>query len=398
MPEEEVQCILSSLPESIELQVAKLISGLSKEDAEKLYLIAMPLQDRNLFVAMKQERFAGRDHETIKHVIKSIIFSLMHMHEKGRVLHGDVKPLNIMRKNSMWGMIDLDAAAKIGEDSVGLKSSSAYVPPEGVYVNDERTVATVRSPKSLEAYGDDCELLIASESYDVWSVGCIFYQLVNTKVVPLWQCDQDDNLSNEQPHAGSSVDSLYELHDFTDELKLRKLSIIEDPLARNLAAQMLTKDPTKRPSFSRVLAHPYLSGREVVRLAGDTPKNRFFLSYRVASDSVHVELLFNHLTDRGQTVWWDKKCLEKGKNWEQGFCEGLLDSRAFVCIMSKEAINHPDKDWQNFGNLSESSNCDNVFLEYRLALELKKLGLLDFIFPIFVGNPKGTCLSRMRVH
>ena len=55
MPEEEVQCILSSLPESIELQVAKLISGLSKEDAENLYLIVMPLQDRNLFVAMKHE-------------------------------------------------------------------------------------------------------------------------------------------------------------------------------------------------------------------------------------------------------------------------------------------------------------------------------------------------------
>ena len=56
-------------------------------------------------------------------------------------------------------------------------------------------------------------------------------------------------------------------------------------------------------------------------------------------------------------------------------------------ILSKEAINHPDKDVQNFGKLSENSNCDNVFLEYRLALELKQLGLLDFIFPIFVGNP-----------
>ena len=119
MTEEEVEDILNLLPESVELLTGKMRSGLNKEDAEKLYLLVMPLQERNLFVAMKQERFAGRDPETIKHVTKSIIFSLKHMHEKGRVLHGDVKPLNIM--------IDLDAAAKIGEDSVGLKSSSAYV-------------------------------------------------------------------------------------------------------------------------------------------------------------------------------------------------------------------------------------------------------------------------------
>ena len=34
--------------------------GLSKEDAERLYLIVMPLRERNLYMAMEQERFAGR--------------------------------------------------------------------------------------------------------------------------------------------------------------------------------------------------------------------------------------------------------------------------------------------------------------------------------------------------
>jgi hypothetical protein len=32
----------------------------------------MPLQERNLFVAMKQERFAGRDPEAIKYGTKNI--------------------------------------------------------------------------------------------------------------------------------------------------------------------------------------------------------------------------------------------------------------------------------------------------------------------------------------
>jgi hypothetical protein len=70
-----------------------------------------------------------------------------------------------------------------------------------------------------------------------------------------------------------------------------------------------------------------------------------------------------------------------------------MNSSAFVCILSNEAINHPDKDWQNFGKLAEDSRCDNVFLEHRLALELKQLGLLDFIYTVFIGNPKGTCTA-----
>ena len=44
---------------------------------------------------------------------------------------------------------------------------------------------------------------------------------------------------------------------------------------------------------------------------------------------------------RGVKVWWDKKCLVPGVDWKEGFCAGLCDSRTYVCILSKEAINHP---------------------------------------------------------
>ena len=63
-------------------------------------------------------------------------------------------------------------------------------------------------------------------------------------------------------------------------------------------------------------------------------------------------------------------------DWEQGFCEGLVSSRAFVPLLSRDAINHPDKDWQNFSKLTADSSCDNVFLEHRLAVELQELGLI----------------------
>lgn len=54
--------------------------------------------------------------------------ALQHMHQKG-VLHGDVKPLNIMRCDGRVKLIDLDASASTLTGYSGGKSSSAYVPP-----------------------------------------------------------------------------------------------------------------------------------------------------------------------------------------------------------------------------------------------------------------------------
>ena len=157
-------------------------------------------------------------------------------------------------------------------------------------------------------------------------------------------------------------------------------------MARNLLAQMLHKDPLQRPTLARVLAHTFVSGKKVARLVGEKPKYDIFLSYRVASDSLHVEKLYNLLTAQGFKVYWDKLCLEPGVDWEQGFCEGLVSSRAFVPLLSRDAINHPSIDWQNFSKLTAESRCDNVFLEHRLAVELQGLGLIEKIFPIFMGN------------
>ena len=53
-------------------------------------------------------------------------------------------------------LIDLDAVCKILEDSVGFKSSSAYVPPEAVYVADDRSFAVIRSDESHSRYGESC--------------------------------------------------------------------------------------------------------------------------------------------------------------------------------------------------------------------------------------------------
>ena len=106
--------------------------------------------------------------------------------------------------------------------------------------------------------------------------------------------------------------------------KDNKLSLIDEKLAKNLVSLLLNKDPTKRPNAAHVLSHPFLTGQRVARLQGDNAEWDIFLSYRVASDSAHVEAFYKHLADLGLKVWWNKLCLLPGQNWEKGFCNGLL--------------------------------------------------------------------------
>jgi serine/threonine protein kinase len=77
-----------------------------------------------------------------------------------------------------------------------------------------------------------------------------------------------------------------------------KLTEIPNTIARNLLAQMLSKDPRHRPSLSRILSHPFLSQKSVIRMVGEKAEYDIFISYRVASDKVrHV-----HLTVYGSSV------------------------------------------------------------------------------------------------
>ena len=104
-----------------------------------------------------------------------------------------------------------------------------------------------------------------------------------------------------------------------------------------------------------------------------------FLSYRVATDQQLVGDLFNRLIELKLSVWWDVKCLKKGQPWEDGFADGLFRSAVFVPILSKGAL-------ANFAKLEADSSCDNVLLEYVLALEQHARGKIKAIFPVFVGE------------
>lgn len=203
----------------------------------------------------------------------------------------------------------------------------------------------------------------------------IAYNLCSGKT--LFHANAEDNLDQ---------DALVALHHWNSEYKESKLSQIKNPMARNFLYQLLYKDPLKRPSIKRVLSHPFLSGKKTTRLLGDEPLYDIFLSYRKASDLELASMIHDHLTNIGLNVFWDVKSIKSGERWEHSFCDGLANSRIFVPIISRNAINHPEIKNQNIAYLEEDSPCDNVLLEYQLALEFLEVGFVENICPIFIGD------------
>jgi hypothetical protein len=107
--------------------------------------------------------------------------------------------------------------------------------------------------------------------------------------------------------------------------------------------------------------------------------------YRVATDQGNVEELYTALTRRGFRVFWDKLCLADGRDWEEGFCDGLVQSRVFIPLLSEAALYKGDKkNKANVSLLKADSDCDNVVLEHAMVLELKQRKLIERVVPVLM--------------
>jgi serine/threonine protein kinase len=344
------------------------------------FCVIMGRADINLQRVIDERHIAGEDWDQIRLILRTLCNCLVHLHSKG-VVHGDLKPTNLVLVDGSVCLIDLDASTRFGVDTVefaAAKYSSGFLPPELFACWDEEVLVRTYSADDDGRVVHDgrYELVAASPVLDMWAVGVILFQLCTG--FPLLYMNVDGNVDRR----GARL-----IHDWAVAPSYRneKLAAIEDKYARNLVSLLLSSEPSKRPDALRVLSHPFLTGQTPSRMVGEDPEFDVFISYRVASDSHLAQHFYECLQRLELRVWLDKFCLEPGQPWEEGFCRGLVSSSCFVCLISKDAINNNNSANCNFPTLTPASACDNVLLEWRLALELRARNMIEGIFPVFVG-------------
>jgi serine/threonine-protein kinase TTK/MPS1 len=149
-----------------------------------------------------------------------------------KVIHGDLKPANFLFVRGTLKLIDFGIAKSIRNDTTNIERTNQvgtlnYMSPEALKMNEERQRFKV------------------GRAADVWSLGCILYQLVYNRP-PFPQTDWLHKIQ-------AIVDDRYEI-DFPAIPGRPDLDDLVDVVRR-----CLRRDPKQRPRIGELLQHRYLT-------------------------------------------------------------------------------------------------------------------------------------------
>ncbi|XP_063791307.1 serine/threonine-protein kinase NLK2 [Pseudophryne corroboree] len=278
---------------------------------EEIYVIT-ELMQTDLHKVIVSPQPLSADH--IKVFLYQILRGLKYLHSAG-ILHRDIKPGNLLvNSNCVLKICDFGLARVEELD-------------ESQHMTQEVVTQYYRAP----------EILMGSRHYqnaiDIWSVGCIFAELLGRRILfqaqsPIQQLDLITDLLGTPPLTamrsaceGARAHILRGPHKPPSLSVLYMLSGEATHEAVHLLCRMLLFDPSKRISAKDALAHPYLeegrlryhtcmchccysvsSGRVYTADFEPTAGNRFDDSYEKSLTSVWQvkELVHHFITDQQQ--------------------------------------------------------------------------------------------------
>eukprot|EP00249_Psilotum_nudum_P028985 c3905_g1_i1 orf=115-1251(+) len=210
--------------------------------------IVYELMDTDLHQIIKSSQPLTDDH--FQYFIYQLLRGLKYVHS-ANVLHRDLKPSNLL----------LNASCDLKICDFGLARTGSE---KGQFMTEYVVTRWYRAP----------ELLLSCDEYttaiDMWSVGCIFAELLGRKPIfpgkdyihqlkliinMLGSPDESDLHFIQSQKACNYIRS----QPFAPRVSLAKLYPRANPLAINLIDQMLVFDPSKRITVTEALEHPYLS-------------------------------------------------------------------------------------------------------------------------------------------
>jgi len=201
----------------------------------------------------------GLEPETVKSFLYQLLQGVAFCHHH-RVLHRDLKPQNLL--------INTEGELKLAD--FGL--ARAFGIPVRNYTHEVVTL-WYRAP----------DVLMGSRKYstpvDIWSVGCIFAEMVNGR--PLFPgSSENDQLMKIFKTLGTPNKKAWpqvaELPDFKENFPqypaqpLKKVCRRLDTTGLELLSRMLQFDPSKRISAENAMKHPYFKDLKLVQKKDDS--------------------------------------------------------------------------------------------------------------------------------
>ncbi|PIO71981.1 kinase domain protein [Teladorsagia circumcincta] len=224
----------------------------------EVYLV-MELMSHNLHEVISRLRL---DHRTLSFFVYQMLCAIKHLHNSG-VIHRDLKPSNIVVNDKcVLKVLDFGLARKKTTDTA-------------MRMSDYVVTRYYRAPEVILG-------LPYSEKVDIWSVGCIFAEMINHRVLfpGLDRVDQWSKIINEMgtpgedfvrqlgdsaamyvrslpPQVGKPIEQIAPDSNFLKETENVKANLTAE-WGRDLLAKMLVINPDNRYSVEQSLNHPYV--------------------------------------------------------------------------------------------------------------------------------------------
>lgn len=385
----------------------------------------------NLREVLDNESLAGgRDLNRAQILLKMIALGLQHFNEKTGLTktnrcHGNVKPRNIILSNGdelpdldagtgympgKWVLSDFTRSTEHGKEYFPA-ANSAYNPPE--VAKRHMSTGEHHVKRRIEA----------SDKIDIWQFGCVLFEVLSGTT--LFKTEGNNDLIIDEEERGELVNWLA-LDDERASLILNQLKARNSNKSHSLSVSLnnwgnyddeeikniidcgkqlvqwcLQGDPSDRPTFAEVLAHPFLAsvdvGRKLLEQEADTFSNLVpvdadkwsnsgFLArqphvHLVNTDfdqaGVVVKSIEEHLTRVGCEMTTDSITNVSPKEYQELIKGNVQNARIIVCLLTRDCFFKPNVVKQllfaeDYRRKAEKRHARILFLDLTGKIDLTK--------------------------
>lgn len=195
---------------------------------DQILLLVMECGDCDLSALLKSKKLNDNH---LRLYWQQMLEAVQTIHNE-KIVHSDLKPANFLIVKGSIKLIDFGIANSIQNDTTNIVRENQvgtvnYMSPEAI--NENPQVSSSNAPKYK-----------LGRSSDIWSLGCILYQMVYGKT-PF-----------------SHLNMVQAIHAITDVSHEIQFPDIKNPLLLDVLKKTLQRDHTKRPTIPDLLKHPFL--------------------------------------------------------------------------------------------------------------------------------------------